>query len=139
MKTSNSHARDELSGSYKVVNLRHGSFNKVCMVHRLVAEAFIPNPNNLPTVNHIDGNKSNNAVENLEWASYSKNNQHALDKKLRKPRGIKIVQYDLQNNFISEYNSASEAARVNNLDRGSICHCLNNRRKDYAGYIWKYK
>lgn len=58
-------------------------------IHRLVAEAFIPNPNNYPVVNHKDGNKLNNVYTNLEWCSYSHNNQHAIDTGLRKPKNSK--------------------------------------------------
>lgn len=58
------------------------------LIHRLVAEQYIPNPNNLPCVNHKDGNKLNNDVNNLEWCSYSENNEHALKNGLRKPREL---------------------------------------------------
>lgn len=61
---------------------------KKYLVHRLVAERYIPNPNNLPCINHKDGNKLNNNVDNLEWCSYSENNAHALKNGLRKPRGL---------------------------------------------------
>ena len=62
---------------YEIVHLSKDSINKHCPVHRLVAMAFIPNPDNLPEVNHIDGNKENNCVDNLEWVSRSENMKHA--------------------------------------------------------------
>ena len=61
-------------GGYLVVNLRKNHTSRVVPVHVLVARAFIPNPDNMPTVNHKDGNKLNNNVSNLEWVSYSENN-----------------------------------------------------------------
>ena len=139
MKLTKDRGRIESKTKYLVVNLRKEGKNKVCQVHRLVAEVFIPNPMNYPVPNHIDGNKENNMVDNLEWVTYSENNQHALNTGLRKPRGKAIIQYDLSHNKISEYKSASYAARVNCLDRGSIVHCLTKRREIYAGFIWEYK
>ena len=73
---------------YLVVNLSKNG-KRSFTVHRLVAKAFINNPENKPTVNHFDGDKSNNNVSNLEWATYSENNQHALDNGLRKSEDIK--------------------------------------------------
>lgn len=66
----------EVSGGYLSVHLFNGKDFKI---HRLVAKTFIPNPNNLPQVNHIDGNKKNNSVDNLEWVSRSGNVRHAYD------------------------------------------------------------
>lgn len=68
----------EYSNKYRFVCLRKNGVNHNASVHRLVAEAFIPNPENLPCVNHVDGNKQNNNVSNLEWCSYSENIQHAV-------------------------------------------------------------
>jgi len=68
----------------------HDRFN----VHRLVAEAFIPNPNDYPCVNHIDGNKTNNHIENLEWCSYAHNNKHAYDTGLKTPYQQRIKEKD---------------------------------------------
>ena len=63
-------------------------------IHRLVAEAFLPNPGNLPCVNHIDGDKTNNHVDNLEWCSYSHNNRHAYDHGLKKAYQQRITDKD---------------------------------------------
>ena len=67
-----------------IVNLRKNSHNAIKRIHRLVAEAFIENPNKLPCINHIDGNKQNNHIDNLEWCSYSHNNRHAREMGLNK-------------------------------------------------------
>ena len=136
MKQTESVGKTRESG-YLVVNLRKDHTSKVVCVHHLVAETFIPNPDNLPTINHIDGNKHNHRVENLEWASYSENNIHALSTGLRRPRGNKIVQYDLENNLIRTYRSTCEAARITGVSRGGISHCLNGRSETSGGFIWR--
>ena len=123
--------------SYYVVNLHKNRVSDVTLVHVLVAQAFIPNPDNLPTVNHIDGNKHNNHVSNLEWVSYSENNIHALDTGLRSPRGNAIAQYTLDGKLVSTYRSACEASRVTGFSRGGISHCLNGRSETSSGYIWR--
>lgn len=136
MKQSESVGSGRNSG-YLVVNLRKNHTSKVATIHKLVADAFIPNPLCLPTINHIDGNKHNNRVSNLEWVSYSENNQHALDNGLRSPRGNTIAQYDLNNNLIATYRSACEASRKTGLSRGGISHCLNGRCNSSGGFIWR--
>lgn len=121
---------------YYVVNLRKDGQSKVVQVHRLVAENFLENTYNLPTVNHKDGNKQNNDVSNLEWATYRENNIHALNNGLRKPRGNKIAQYTLKGDLVSIYKSACEASRVTGIGRGSISHCLNGRVTQAGGFAW---
>jgi hypothetical protein len=64
---------------YVSVRLSKNGYTKTCFIHRLLAEAFLSNPDELPMVNHIDGNKLNNLIENLEWCSHSQNIQHAYD------------------------------------------------------------
>lgn len=75
------------SGGYRQVSLGRGK-NQSVNIHRLVATAFLPNPENKKTVNHIDGNKSNNHISNLEWATYKENNNHAQRLGLWKPRSF---------------------------------------------------
>lgn len=125
------------ANGYFVVNLRKDRKSNVIPVHVLVAKAFIPNPLNKPTVNHKDGDKSNNNRINLEWASYSENNLHAIRTGLRTPRHNMINQYNLNGELISTYNSACEASRKTGINRGCISHCINNRTKKAGGYVWK--
>lgn len=127
------------SEGYLVVNLRKDGSSTVCLVHRLVAEAFIPNDNCLPTINHIDGNKHNNTVENLEWCSYSYNNTHALENNLRRPRGNRVLQCELNGTVVNSFRSICEAARRTGLGRSSISHCVNGRQRTYAGFVWRYE
>jgi hypothetical protein len=138
MKLTKTKGRNNKYG-YLVVNLRKQGFNKVCFIHSSVAKAFIENKNNLPTVNHKDGNKLNNNVDNLEWNTYSENNQHALNNNLRSPRGRKIIQYDLNMNEIYRYKSVAEASIKTGIGRCSISNCLNNRCLHTNSFIWKYE
>lgn len=105
-------------------------------IHRLVAEAFIPNPNNLPIINHIDGNKLNNIVSNLEWCTSKQNTIHAYKTGLMKTK--QINQYDLKGNFIKTWDSIISASVELQLNRKSIQHCCMHRNKTSGGYIWRY-
>lgn len=106
-------------------------------IHRLVAEAFIPNPNNLPCVNHKDGNKLNNKTENLEWCTYKENINHAFSTGLRQDTK-KINQYDLDGNYIATYDSIREAERKTGTKNTGINACLHNKYKKSNGFMWKY-
>ena len=136
MKLTEGNGRNN-NGGYLVVNLRKNSTSWVAPVHILVARAFIPNPDNMPTVNHKDGNKLNNCVSNLEWVSYSENNTHALRTGLRRPRGNAVIQFTLSGEYVATYKSATEASRVTGFSRGAISHCLNGRSASSFGYIWR--
>lgn len=135
------------SKGYKIVSLRKNKKGFTKKIHRLVAEAFIPNFNNLPQVNHIDGNKLNNTVQNLEWCDNTYNFYHSVENKLRensfkalinanKKRRKKVVQYDINGNFIKIYDSIISAQKETNIYHISDC-CLN-KLKTAGGYIWKY-
>lgn len=127
----------ETKDGYFLVNLHKNSVSDVVQVHILVAKAFIPNPCRLPTVNHKDGDKANNNVDNLEWASYGENNIHALRHKLRSPRGNPIVQKTLDGRVVNYFSSTCDATRKTGVSTGSISHCLNHRTKSAGGFVWE--
>lgn len=111
---------------------------KVTMIylHRVIAETFIPNPNNLPCINHIDGNKTNNDLSNLEWCSYSDNNRHAYEIGLKNCK--KVAQYDIDGNLIKIYNSVINASKETNISQANISSCALGKRNKAGGFIWKY-
>ena len=106
-------------------------------IHRLVAQVFIDNPNNLEQVNHINGDKQDNRVENLEWCTSSYNQYHAIKHGLK--RSKQINQYDLKGNLIKTWFNIGEITRYYNVSHASFINCCNNRVKTAYGYIWKYK
>lgn len=115
-------------------------------VHRLVALNFIPNPNNLPVINHIDGDKSNNHYSNLEWCTVLHNNIHAyitglkvLPKGVNDKRSVPIIQMDLSGNFIREWAGAREAQRLGGFRQSNIWHCLKGNQHKSQGFKWAYK
>ncbi|BDZ79129.1 NUMOD4 domain-containing protein [Claveliimonas bilis] len=141
--------RKNLCKGYERVNLKKDGIEKTMQVHRLVALAFLPNPQNKPEVNHIDENKENNNVDNLEWvtskenANYGTRNDkiknYVLKHPVRKLQGKKVAQIDKETGkIISIYESTTEAARINNFHQGNICWCCNGRRNEANGYKWKY-
>jgi len=107
-------------------------------LHRLVADAFIANPNNHDIVNHMDGNPCNNHVSNLEWCTQSDNVNHAHDTGLTKTRK-RIIQYTIDNVEIQRFISISEAARQLNYKRSTFYKALSGVCKTAKGFIWKYE
>jgi hypothetical protein len=107
-------------------------------LHRLVAMNFILNPENKPFVNHIDGNKLNNKVNNLEWVTCAENNLHNHKIGLIKTYTRSIIQYDLDMNEINKFDSIVEGSKFLNLSDSSIKRVLYNKQKTAGGFIFKY-
>lgn len=125
---------------YKHVTLSLNKKSRRFRVHRLVAQFFIPNPDNKPYVNHLDGNRSNNNVSNLEWVTPSENTRHAVETGLMLPtRERKVIQYDMDGKFIKEYKSISAAARETNSLPEKIIGCCRMERKTHNNFQWRYE
>jgi hypothetical protein len=133
-------------GFYPVVNLRINGKKNARLLHRLLANAFIPNPENKPQINHKDGNKWNYALDNLEWVTDQENKIHAhktgLIKhsrnencKLSKP----IIQYTRQGVLVKEWPCTEEIIRQTGFIGSHIRSVAHGRRKSHKGYIWKFK
>lgn len=132
------------SGYYRVLLYN----DKRCeySIHRLVAMAFIPNPDNLPQVNHKDENKLNNCVDNLEWCTREYNHNYGTinirksQKQLNDKNKSKVVlQYSLDGTFIKEWKSTMDVQRNLGFGQSNISICCRNIRKTAYNYIWKYK
>ena len=118
---------------YLCVGLWKNGEKKKYSLHRLVAEAYLPNPENLPMINHKDENKTNNCLQNLEWCDCKYNNNYGTrNERYKKP----ILQYTLDGEFVREWECASDVGREVN---SNICNCLKGRRKTAYGYLWFYK
>lgn len=139
---------------YLRVRLNYGDC-KTYSVHRLVAEQFIPNPENKLEVNHKDFNTKNNNVENLEWVTRQENNLHKMSgehgERLKQQMAFNIVeygvktnekpvlQYDLDHNFLQEYRSMIEAERQTGVNRKMIRFCVRKQMKSSGGFLWELK
>ena len=115
---------------YNYIILYKKGKNKTYKIHRLVAQAFIPNPNNYPCINHKNKIRNDNRVENLEWCDVKYNNQFS--------RGKSVVQYDLRLKYIKKWNCIREAGRILNIDNRDICKCCKGKLKTAGNYIWRY-
>jgi hypothetical protein len=119
---------------YNVVGIDNVTYR----LHRIVALTFIENPENKEQVNHIDGNKTNNAVSNLEWVTNQENQIHKFKTGLGNNFTRKIGQYDLEHNLIKEFSSIVGASKELNIGKSSIGGILSNYRKTAGGFIFKY-
>ena len=147
---------------YCKVTLQKDKYKKTFSVHRLVAQAYLKNYSNTLQVNHINGIKIDNRVENLEMVTAKENMQKAVEiglfdkcKEIQRKNAIKnnlgkyhilasesakkrVAKYDKNNNLIQVYNSITEASRKNNINITSISYSANGKRKTGGGYIWHF-
>lgn len=119
---------------------------KTFSIHRLVAEAFIPNPSGLPEVNHIDEDKTNNVAMNLEWISRKGNVNHGTSKQriaqknTNGKRSRQIAQYSLDGDLLQVYPSLAEVNRQTGFAQANICRCAqgSSQYRHAYGYVWRY-
>lgn len=115
-------------GHLRVVLCKAGKKKRV-FVHRLVAEAFIPNPNNLPVINHKDENPANNCVENLEWCTIAYNNVYNnRHQKIGEAEGHKVYVFDINNTLIEELPSITKAAKKYNISTTTMWRQVHNEK-----------
>lgn len=122
---------------YLVVTLTKEKVHKHYYVHRLVATAFLDNNDCRKEVNHIDGNKKNNNVCNLEWCDGYSNRKHAYETGLRKMREqTKVKMCLLSGEVVQEFESISEASRRTGIHAGNISRCCNGKCNSAGGYVF---
>jgi len=138
-------------GGYLFVVISENSIIKQFSIHRLMAEAFIDNPENKPQVNHINGNKQDNRIENLEWCTMAENNLHAYRTGLKKHHACwkgkngynhnkskEVIQMDLEGNILNRYGSARVAAVANGLNKTSLSRIILKEKGYKNGKIYRY-
>lgn len=133
---SNGTLKNQYLGPCKYWNVKYK--NKRYVVHRLIAEAFIPNPENKSDVNHIDGDKNNNCVDNLEWMTRAENLYHSLRNGLHANPEVPVVGISLLTGLETLYCSVAEAARQTFASQPNISHCLAGKRQTAGQMKWKY-
>lgn len=145
------HVPKKHNKGYYHVHLSDGTGkHKAMLVHRLVAEAFVPNPTNRPCVNHIDENKTNNVPSNLEWCTIAENNHSYLNnhperkgkpKKATAPYRFdnrQVLQYDMSGNLVRKWDRPRDAVVALGLNQTSIQECCKGKRRTAYGYKWQY-
>ena len=133
------------TNGYLLVGLRKNGEKKTYKVHRLVVQTFIPNPDNLQEINHIDEDKTNNKVQNLEWCdrksncNYGNRNKRISEKMTNGKLSKLVLQYSLDWKFIKEWKSLHDVERNLGYSSGNISCCCTGRRKNAYNFIWRYK
>lgn len=125
-------------GGYVSAQLWKSGTSKCIGIHRLVAQAFLENPNNFEQVNHKDENPSNNCVDNLEWCSVSYNiNYGNRNKKVAQHFSKEVIQFSLNGKEVNRYESASATKKFGFIT-SSVIRCCNGKLKQHHGYVWRY-
>ena len=129
---------------YRMFTCRYKNKHFMYSIHTLLAIKYIPNPNNYPIINHIDGNKLNNSLDNLEWCTQSHNIKEAsrlglmdYSNNTNVPKKVIQINKDTKE-IIKIYNSIIEASKELKINRTGISNCCSGRYKTSGGYIWKY-
>lgn len=127
------------TGYQQVTLYRNQKDRHKFLVHRLVAQAFIENPNNYAAVNHKDENQQNNRVDNLEWCTISYNNAYGTARiRGAITLGSKVDQYTLEGIHLATYESASIASLITKIPKHAIKDCCSGETESGHGYIWRY-
>lgn len=156
-KGTGNYARNErlckirtMKNGYLIVDLYKNNHRKTLLVHRIVAMAFIHNPNNYPCVNHIDSNRGNCNAENLEWCTVSYNHKYSYDTNNRRDKmnwrhgrenhnARAVLMLDkTTNEVIRRFDCIMDAERELHILNNSICSCLKGRYKTAGGFRWVY-
>ena len=123
---------------YKWTKVRQSGKQKSMFIHRMVASAFVPNPDNKPQVNHKNGDKFDNRSENLEWVTPSENKRHAHALGLIKPHQQPVSMFDTEGQLLRTFRSQKDAAEFVHAKRTcNISMCINGKQKTAHGYAWK--
>lgn len=126
-------------GKYIKVTLYKNNKLRTFQVHRLVAEAFIPNPKGFPQVNHKDEDKTNNCVYNLEWCTQIYNLSYGTAReRMTCTLSKKVYQYNKNNDLLKEWKSVSECGKHGFMP-SSVSACCRGERKTHKGFIWRYE